>query len=73
MTRLHPHAGATYRVIRRPDMSFGAEVTILGMSPTVITGFATEALAEAWIAKHKREIEDYPPERGWRGRQKKKP
>jgi hypothetical protein len=43
------------------------------MSPTVITGFATEALAEAWIAKDKREIEDYPPERGWRGRAKKKP
>jgi hypothetical protein len=73
MAQLHPHADATYRVIRRPDMSFGAEVTIPGMNPTVITGFATEALAEAWIAKHKREIEDYPPERGWRGRPKKKP
>lgn len=30
MAQPHPHTGATYRVIRRPDMSFAAEVTILG-------------------------------------------
>jgi hypothetical protein len=71
MAQQHPHAEATYRVIRRPDMSFGAEVTIPGMYPTTITGFATEAGAEAWITKHKREVEDYSP--GWRKRMRKKP
>jgi len=73
MAQPHPHTGATYRVMRRPDNSYGAEVIIEGMNPTFITGFATQALAEAWIEKHKREIEDYTP--GWRGRgrQGKKP
>jgi hypothetical protein len=70
MARQHPHIGATYRVLQRPDMSFGAEVAIFGMNPTVITGFATEALADAWIEKHKREVADYAP--GWRSRQPKK-
>ncbi len=71
MAQLHPHAAATYRVIQRPDMSFVAEVNIPGQNPAIVTGFSTEALAEAWIAKHKREVEDYQP--GWRGRQKKRP
>jgi hypothetical protein len=70
MARIHPHAGASYRIIRRPDMTFGTEVTIEGMSPTIITGFATEAMAEAWIEKHRREIEDFPSER--RGRPKRR-
>jgi hypothetical protein len=72
MARTHPHTGATYRVLQRADNSFGAEVSIFGMNPTVITGFATEALAEAWIAKHKQEVADFIPGRGWRGRQPKK-
>ncbi|HKT19664.1 MAG TPA: hypothetical protein VJR47_16560 [Stellaceae bacterium] len=73
MAQEHPHLGATYRVFQRSDNSFAAEVTILGMNPTTITGFATEALAEAWVTKHKREIENYPTDnRTWRGRQKKR-
>ena len=59
MPRSHPHLGATYRVVRLADMTFGTEVRILGMCPTMIRGFATEAVAEAWIAKHEREISDY--------------
>jgi hypothetical protein len=70
MAQSHPHVGATYRVFQRSDKSFAAEVTILGTNPTIITGFATEALAEAWIAKHKREIENYSSGRSmWRNRQ----
>jgi hypothetical protein len=52
-------------------MSFGAEVSIPGQRLATVTGFATEALAEAWVAKHKREVADYVPYGGWRGRQKK--
>src|SRR5579863_10352688 len=40
MAQPHPHTGATYRVTRRPDNSYGAEVIIEGMNPTLITGFA---------------------------------
>ena len=71
MAQIHPHTNATYRIVQRSDKSFGAEVSIPGMLPTMISGFATKALAEAWIAKHKQEIEDYPLDRGWRGRAKK--
>jgi hypothetical protein len=67
----HPHTDATYRIIRRPDMSFGAEVSIPGQRLATVTGFATEALAEAWVAKHKREVAEHEPYRGWRGRPKK--
>jgi hypothetical protein len=67
----HPHADATYRVVCRADMCFSAEVSIPGQRLTTVTGFATEALAEAWVAKYKREVADYVPYGGWRGRQKK--
>ena len=52
----HPHAGATYLLVRQRDGSFGVKVTIPDTHPTVVTGFETEAGAEAWIAKHKREV-----------------
>jgi hypothetical protein len=71
MAQPHPHADATYHVVRRADLSFVAEVNIPGQYPITITGFATEAAAEAWIIKHKREVEDYRP--SWRGRRKPKP
>jgi hypothetical protein len=53
MERDHPHAGATYQVVAREDGGFGVEVTIPNSHPTMVTGFATEAAAEAWIARHK--------------------
>jgi hypothetical protein len=52
----HPHKGATYRLVRQRDGSFGVKVSILGNHPTVVTGFATELAAEAWMAKHKQEV-----------------
>jgi hypothetical protein len=53
MDRDHPHAGATYQIIPRADGGFGVEVTIPNSHPTMVTGFATEAAAEAWVARHK--------------------
>jgi hypothetical protein len=53
MDSIHPHNGAIYRIVQRRDMSFGVEVSIPGTHPTTVTGFATEADAAAWAAKHK--------------------
>jgi hypothetical protein len=52
----HPHSEATYRVISRPDRTFGVEVIIPETSPTTVTSFATEADAEGWIAAHKKRV-----------------
>jgi hypothetical protein len=40
-------------VVPQNDEAFGVEVTIPDMSPTTVTGFATLADAERWIARHK--------------------
>jgi hypothetical protein len=53
MERDHPHNGAAYRIIERLDMTYSVEVTIPGMLPTIVTGFATEAAARDWVARHK--------------------
>lgn len=60
MVKTHPHAEATYRVVPQKDGAFGVEVTVPGSQPTMITSFASPEAAEEWIAKHKREIEEYP-------------
>ena len=52
----HPHAGATYQLVHREDGGFGVKVTIPESHPAMVTGFATEAAAEAWMARHKQEI-----------------
>ena len=57
MARTHPHAEATYRVIPLKDGTFGVEVVIPETYPTTVSPFATEAEAEAWIARHKRNVE----------------
>ena len=57
MARTHPHAEATYRVISLPGGTFGVEVNIPDTHPTKVSGFATRAAAQAWIAKHKRHVE----------------
>ena len=53
MARTHPHAEASYKVIAVEDGSFGVEVSIPDSSPTVVTPFASEEDAEAWITKHR--------------------
>ena len=56
MEKRHPHFGATYKIVRRPDASFAVEVAIPGSAMVNMTGFATEALAAAWVASHMAEI-----------------
>jgi hypothetical protein len=64
-----PQPDAVFRVYARDDGTFGVEVIIDEMQPTTVTGFATEAAAEAWIEgykQRKKEIADSP--RGRRSR-----
>ena len=69
MPKTHPHAEATYRVIPLDDGSFGIEVSIPDSHPTMVTPFASEADAEAWIADHQRRVEEQMQPGGWfRGR-----
>ncbi len=56
MEKQHPHFGATYRIARQFDGSFGVEVTVPGAPLVNVTGFGTEVLAAAWVANHEREI-----------------
>jgi hypothetical protein len=48
----HAHAGAEYTLSQTAE-SFGVDVTIPGMAPVNIRGFATQADAELWVAKHR--------------------
>ena len=56
MARTHPHAEASYKVIAFEDGTFGVEVSIPDSSPTIVTPFASEEAAEAWIASHRRRV-----------------
>jgi hypothetical protein len=51
----HPHAEATYRLIAG-DGSFAVEVSIPGSGPTTVSGFDSQAKAEAWIERHKANV-----------------
>jgi hypothetical protein len=53
----HPHANATYRVVPLQNKAYGVEVAIPDSSPAMVTSFATKEVAEAWIAKHRRQAE----------------
>ena len=66
MAKEHPHAGATYSVISLKDMTYGVEVVIPGSHPTMVTSFTTEQKAEAWIADHKRRVEEGAVHKLWR-------
>ena len=57
MARIHPHAEATYTVVPLEDGTFGVKVAIPETYPTTVRPFASEAEAEAWIAKHKTQVE----------------
>jgi hypothetical protein len=56
MAREHPHAGASYRVIVQENLTYGVEVVVPGTFPALVTSFATEESAEAWITGHKRRV-----------------
>ena len=57
----HPHAGATYDIVQGADGGFGVKVSIPGSQPTMVTGFAQEADAVAWAAKHKEGVDRGDP------------
>jgi hypothetical protein len=57
MAQKHPHAEATYRIFVLKDGAYGVEVAIPDRSPAMVTSFATEEAAQAWIAEHKRQAE----------------
>ena len=57
MPRAHPHSDATYRIISLPGETFGVEVVVPDTYPAKVSGFVTEAAAEAWIANHKRHVQ----------------
>ncbi len=53
----HPHLGATYKVVRMKDKSYGVSRGNPGRRPSAtITGLATKEDAEHWIERHKNEI-----------------
>lgn len=58
MDQRHPHIDALYRIVLQPDQTFGVEVNIPEMNPTMVTHFATAADAEAWIAAHKQRVSE---------------
>ena len=59
----HPHLGATYKIIRMKDKSYGVEVSIPDAFPAMITGLATKEDAERWIERHRNEIAKGVPQR----------
>jgi hypothetical protein len=49
----HPHFDAVYRILPGDKGGHQIEIAIPGSSPTKVSPFDTEALAEQWIANHK--------------------
>ena len=49
----HPHFDAIYRILPGDKGGHQIEIAIPGSSPTKVSPFHTEALAEQWIANHK--------------------
>jgi hypothetical protein len=56
MAAPHPHLDATYRLIPGDGDSFTVEVAIPGSAPTKVSGFDSQAKAEAWIERHKANV-----------------
>jgi hypothetical protein len=56
MDKQHPHFGASYKIARLTDDTFGVGVTIPGTQLVNVPSFASEELAKAWISNHGREI-----------------
>jgi hypothetical protein len=63
--RTHPHADATYRVVRLSDGVFSVEVMIPDRYPATVTSFDSEAAAAEWIARDKRRIETEAAAGSW--------
>ena len=68
MAKEHPHASAAFRVVPQKDSTYGVEVIVAGSFPAMVTSFATEESAEAWITGHKRRVAQNAPRHFMRGR-----
>jgi len=55
--KTHPYAEALYEVIPVAADEFSVKVSIEGTYPTTVSGFGSEAAAEAWIASHKSRVQ----------------
>lgn len=55
--KTHPHAEAIYEVVPLNAGGFGVKVLIPDTSPTTVSGFDSQAAAEAWIASHKSRVQ----------------
>ena len=72
----HPHVDATYKLITLDGGGFAVEVTIPDTQPTKVTGFDTQAKAEAWIERHRANVATgslKQPRPNWRQRTKPEP
>jgi hypothetical protein len=47
-------ADTSYRIVQLEDKTFGVEIVRFGALPQTATGFATEAVAQGWIAQDQR-------------------
>jgi hypothetical protein len=56
MATAHPHLDATYHLIQGDDGTFAVEVAVPGTNPTKVSGFDSQAKAEAWIERHKANV-----------------
>jgi len=65
MSRIHPHAEASYQVVPLEDGSFGVEVRIPDSHPTTVKPFASEEAAENWIADHKNRVQTQSQSGRW--------
>jgi hypothetical protein len=65
MARTHPHAEASYKVVAFEDGTFGVEVSIPDSSPTIVTKFASEQDAEAWITAHRHRVQSQAESGYW--------
>jgi CheY-like chemotaxis protein len=61
----NPHADAKFRIVAEEGMAYSVEVSIPGLSPTMLKGFATTEQAESWIAEHRQRIAGGPVRRRW--------
>jgi hypothetical protein len=61
MAKEHPHAGASYRIVLQENSTYAVEVSVPGSFPALVTSFATEESAEAWIIGHKRRVAENAP------------
>ena len=65
MPKSHPHDEATYTVIPFEGGHYAVEVSIPGSHPTKVSPFATAAEAEAWIEKHRLQVQTQSQSGRW--------